>query len=161
MKKLVIIDDDRCKSELAAFVKAHPESVKLIIDVDEVSGKIDHLLENISSIYQIQKKLALNTAESLIVVNINEIVRCESKRNYTNIHFEDKKSILISKTLKEFDSLLEPYHFWRIHKSHLINFNYIDKYVKSEGGHVLLKDGSKIPVSTRKREKLFRLLEKL
>lgn len=157
----MVIDDYLCKNELAIFIKAHPESVMLCVDVDEVSDRIDHLLDNINSIYKVQKKISINTAESLIVLNVNDIVRCESKRNYTNLHLNDGKSILISKTLKEFDELLEYYHFWRVHKSHLINLNYLDKYVKSDGGHVLLKDGTKIPVSTRRREKLFRMLEKL
>lgn len=161
MNKLLILDVSLCKSELEAFVKAHPESVKLCIDVDEVSVKVDQLLDNISSIYKAQKKIAINTAESLVVLNVNDIIRCESKRNYTNLHLNGSKTILISKTLKAFDELLECYHFWRVHKSHLINLNYLDKYVKSEGGHVLLKDGTKIPVSTRRREKLFRMLEKL
>ena len=161
MNKLIIIDDNNCKTELAAFLKAHPKSVKLVVDTDEVDLKIDRLLENMNTIYRTQKKIAINTAESLIVVNVNDIVRCESKRNYTELHFHDKKTILVSRTLKDFDELLEPYHFWRIHKSHLINLNYLDKFVKSEGGHVLLKDGNKIPVSTRKKEKLMRLLEKL
>ena len=161
MNKLIIINDDNCKAELAAFLKAHPKSVKLVVDTDEVDLKIDRLLENMNTIYRTQKKIAINTAESLIVVNVNDIVRCESKRNYTELHFHDKKTILVSRTLKDFDELLEPYQFWRIHKSHLINLNYLDKFVKSEGGHVLLKDGSKITVSTRKKEKLMRLLEKL
>ena len=161
MNKLIIIDDNNCKPELAAFLKAHPKSVKLVVDTDEVDLKIDRLLENMNTIYRTQKKIAINTAESLIVVNVNDIVRCESKRNYTELHFHDKKTILVSRTLKDFDELLEPYQFWRIHKSHLINLNYLDKFVKSEGGHVLLKDGNKIPVSTRKKEKLMRLLEKL
>ena len=54
MNKLLILDDDRCKSELDAFIKAHRESVKLLVEVDEVSLKIDQLLDNISSIYRIQ-----------------------------------------------------------------------------------------------------------
>lgn len=158
---MMIIDDDRCKSELAAFIKAHPQSVKVVVDLHEVTSKIDLFLDNIMSIYRIQKKLTINTAQSLMVVNVDDVVRCKSARNYTELHFKDGKKIIVSKTLKEFDELLNPYHFWRIHKSHLINLNYLDKYVKSEGGDVLLKDGTKIPVSTRKREKLLRLLEKL
>jgi len=161
MNKLLIINDESCKNEFAAFLKTHAESVKLLIELDGVSTEAGQLQENIQTLYRIEKKIAINTTENLIVVNVNDIVRCESKRNYTNLHFSDKKSILISKTLKEFDELLEPYHFWRTHKSHLINLNFLDKYVKSEGGHVLLKDGTKIPVSTRKREQLFRLFESL
>ncbi len=69
--------------------------------------------------------------------------------------------MLASKTLKEFDGMLTDYNFERIHKSHLINMNYVKKYVQAQGGYVVMEDGSQIPVANRKKEHLVTLLRSL
>jgi two-component system LytT family response regulator len=99
--------------------------------------------------------------KDLIIVNIEDIVRCESDRNYTCFYLNNNEKIIVSKTLKIFEKQLEKYFFIRAHKSHLININYIKKYIKSNGGYVMLLDGSKIPVSVRKKHQLLKLLKSL
>lgn len=161
MLKLLLIDDNDCKKELTAFVKKQKNAIKIIADPNELLLKTNDLLQAISNQYGTQKRIVINTTESITMLNVADIIRCESNRNYTYLFMANKKKLIVSKTLMEFEDLLSKYNFIRIHKSHLINVNYIEKYIKSEGGYMMLKDGSKLPVSIRKKEYLFNELEKL
>lgn len=108
-----------------------------------------------------RERLALHGQDKIHVVPIAEIVRCESTVNYTEFFFKDRKRIVVSRTLKEFDDLLQAHGFFRVHQSHLINTAFISEFVKSEGGHLKMSDGSIIPVSVRKRPEVLKMLEKL
>ena len=108
-----------------------------------------------------KKKLILKTLESMFIVDIDNIVRCESDKNYTFFFFAEGKKILVSKTLKEYDMLLSDLSFFRVQQSHLINMNYVDRYDKHEGGCVIMKDGTEIPLSQAKKEQFFKMLETL
>ena len=105
-----------------------------------------------------ENKIVLSTAEKLYIVYIDEIIRCESDNYYTLFRFRDGKSLLISKTLKENEELLKEYHFIRPHKSHLVNLRYIRSYSRDEGGVLIMEDGSRVPVSRRKRESVIEAL---
>ena len=78
-------------------------------------------------------------------------MRCESSSNYTYIFKRDKTKILVSKTLKDIEALLPSEIFKRIHKSHLINFNCIERYLKSDGGLIVMEDGSEVPISRNRK----------
>ena len=67
----------------------------------------------------------------------------------------------MTKTLKEFDKLLSESHFLRVHQSHLVNLKQLEAFIKTEGGYILMKDGSRIPVSTRKRPIVLKMLDSL
>lgn len=108
-----------------------------------------------------KKKLILKTLESMFIVDIDNIVRCESDKNYTFFFFTKGKKILVSKTLKEYDMLLSGLSFFRVQQSHLINMNYVDRYDKHDGGCVIMKDGTQIPLSQAKKEEFFKMLELL
>ena len=99
-------------------------------------------------------KIALHTSEEVVVVDIADIVRCQSFDNYCHIHLSSGNKILMSKPLKHYSYMLEGSDFIRVHQSHLINYNYVHSYVKKEGGYLLLKDDTQIPVSMRKRAEL-------
>lgn len=114
----------------------------------EISQKLEVLLSNRASF----EKIALPTFDGIEFVKIKEILRCESDNNYTNIVLVGGQEILVSRTLKEYDEMLTPFGFYRIHKSHLINVNYLKKYVKGEGGYVIMEDDSEIEVSRRRKE---------
>jgi two-component system LytT family response regulator len=101
--------------------------------------------------YQNPQKLVLHTAEVMKIVDIKDIIRLESMGNYTNFYFTDGTKLLITKTLKEYHELLIEHRFLRVHQSHLINLRLLSSYVKSEGGYLLMEDGSRIPVSVRKK----------
>jgi len=140
------------------------------IDPDELKSAVDRagesaepgagyqlLRENFDS----PKKIALHTQDRIIIVPIQDIVRCESSVNYTFIHVKGEKRILVTKTLKEYDKMLGDFGFLRVHQSHLVNIEHIKEFVKANGGHVVMKDDEKIPVSTRKRAAVIEMISKL
>jgi two-component system LytT family response regulator len=142
------------------------------VDPDMLKEAVDKAAKEIGSSEQNEKfeilssnkdsfeKIALPSSEGVRFVKISTIVRCESDSNYTRFYLDNKEKILVSKTLKEFDELLTPLHFYRTHKSHLVNLHFIDKYIPGEGGYLILEDGSHIEVSRRKKEGLMALLMK-
>jgi len=107
------------------------------------------------------KKLVIPTTEGMHILNVEDIVRCESSSNYTQFFLKNKSSVLASKTMKEYETLLRPAGFERVHKSHLVNLEMISKYVSADGGYLLLVEGSAVPVSNRKKEVLVQHLKRL
>ena len=107
------------------------------------------------------KKLIISSSEGLHVVRIKDILRCESTSNYTQFFLRDGKKMLASRTLKEYEGLLTPHNFERIHKSHLINMDSVKRYVTADGGYVILEDSSTVPVANRKKEFLVGRLKAL
>ena len=108
-----------------------------------------------------KRKLVLKTLESIHVVDIENIIRCEADKNYTSFFLAEGKKILVSKTLKYYDTLLSGHSFFRAQQSHLININFIERYDKQDGGYVIMKDGASVPLSPAKKEQFFKLLENL
>jgi two-component system, LytTR family, response regulator len=100
------------------------------------------------------RKIILKDMNAVYVVSISSIIRCEASDNYTTFHLSDQPPIIVSRPLKEYDDLLQPLKFFRVHQSHLINLNHLQQFNKREGGSIKMKDGSEVPVSTRKREAL-------
>lgn len=96
-------------------------------------------------------RIALHTQDRLVVVPIKDIIRCESDGNYTRFILRAAKPLLVAKTLKEYDELLSDSEFLRVHQSHLVNLMEVRAYVRHDGGYLEMADGSKVPVSTRKR----------
>ncbi len=108
---------------------------------------------------QVPQKIALPTTSGLEYVQISEVIRCESDSNYTRI-FQDKVNpTLICRTLKEVEELLEGANFARIHHSHLINLDHLKKHVRSDGGYVVMSDGSEIAISRSRKGILDNLLK--
>ncbi len=128
---------------------------------EQLEDKLQTLMENIGNIAQEAKKIVLKTSESIHIVNVQDIVRCESDRNYTIFYFREAKKLLVSKTLGDFEEMLSHYKFYRPHQSHLVNLNFIEKFEKSDGGYLVMKDKTNVPVSTRKRDQLMNMLEHL
>ncbi len=108
-----------------------------------------------------RRKLVLKTQECVYVVDLNEIIRCEADKNYTFFYLNSGKKILVSRTLKDYETMLNGYGFFRIQQSHLINLEYLDRYDKQQGGAVIMKDGTAVPLSPAKKDQFFKLLEKL
>ena len=106
------------------------------------------------------KRLSLHTLEKIIVVNIEEIIRCKADNNYTIFYLKDKSKILVSKTLKYYSDILKEVNFLRVHQSHLVNKHYIKEFIKSDGGYLILNDSSNIPVSARKKSEIINALKK-
>jgi two-component system, LytTR family, response regulator len=107
-----------------------------------------NFLDNIKSLEKGHFKLALRTNKGVKYLTPDQVIRLQAERNYTCFHLVGSKTILISKTLKEYEEILRPYHFIRIHKSHLINSDYFDRY--DHEGWLYLTDGTKVEVSRRR-----------
>lgn len=116
------------------------------------------LLESMKSIKTSNKRIALNSIDKIQVVNVDDIIQCESQKNYTLFYLTNKKQVLVTRTLKEFEDMLEGDNFLRVHHSHLINVKHLKEYVKTDGGYAMMSDGSEVPVSVRKKEHLLSLL---
>ncbi|MDX1444803.1 LytTR family DNA-binding domain-containing protein [Lishizhenia sp.] len=132
------------------------EAVKRAKDQNNSSERLSLLKENMQG----SKKIALNTLEKIQIVNIEDIIRCESSVNYTTFYFMDGTKLLVTKTLKEFDKMLSEYNFFRVHQSHLINTEFIKEFLKTNG-ELVMKDGTKVPVSTRKKAQVMEMLNNL
>jgi two-component system LytT family response regulator len=122
---------------------------------------IEALLHNIKSTKQQSKKINVPTITGFEIINVSDIVRCQSDVNYTTIFLNDKKNLMVAKTLKEFEELLTDYNFFRVHNSHLINLNCIKSYNKGKGGYVTLTDGKEVEVSTRRKEEFLKAVSGL
>ncbi len=98
-------------------------------------------------------RLALPSMQGLILVDLDKIAYCESEGRYTRFYFADgNKKILVSKNLGEYEAILPPDLFVRIHHHAIVNMLYVCKYVKGRGGYVVMTDGKQLPVSIRKKE---------
>lgn len=124
----------------------------------DLKANVDYLLENIRGIKPKFKRIALNSADKVNMVNIDDIIRCESQSNYTLFYLNGGEQILVTKSLKEYENLLEEYSFIRVHHSHLINLNFLKEFIKTDGGYAVMTDKSTVPVSVRKRDNLLREL---
>jgi DNA-binding LytR/AlgR family response regulator len=160
MLRFIIVDDKQCKKELEEFLERNKKHVRL-------NGSENKFLQGIEQLTSLvgrglkNNKILISTSDTLNVVDISSIIRCESSRNYTTLYLTNNKTLVASKTLMDFEQSLKTHDFLRIHKSHLVNVSYIEKYIKTGGGHMLLKNGTQLPVAVRKKEYLFRELEKL
>lgn len=104
-------------------------------------------------------KIAIPTMEGLQMILVDSIVSCSADRNYTMIMLKNNQKIIASRTLKDMEEMLEDYPFIRVHHSYLVNLNEVEKYVKGEGGYLLMSNGSNIDVSRSRKEFLLKKLQ--
>ncbi len=128
-------------------------------DTSDTNLKFNTLLQNFQN--QQQTKIVLRTSESIHVIQTDEIIRLQADGAYTTFHIFNRKPIVVSKNLKEYDVLLEKTGFIRTHQSHLVNSKYVECYHKADGGSLSLTDRSNVPVATRFKEKVIRQLEQI
>jgi two-component system LytT family response regulator len=137
------IDIDELKTALSKVEK------KLHTNISE---RLEQLMQNLKPTAVQNYKLALPTTDGLIFVRIDEIIYCEASSNYTQIFTNDGKKHVVSRTLKEYEDMLADHSFFRIHNSFLINLNSVKKYVRGEGGYVIMNNDKSLDVSKRKKE---------
>ena len=140
-------------------LKAALEKAIIAVDQRKEGVQFDALQSNINP--NEKKRLVLKTQESVHVVELDDIIRCEADRNYTSFFLIGNRKILVSKTLKEYETLLSGHNFLRVQQSHLVNIDYVDRYDKKNGGAVVMKDGSEVPLSPAKREAFLNKLENI
>ena len=105
------------------------------------------------------KTIALHTAEKIHIARLPDVLRMEADGNYTEVHFANGQKLLLTKTLKEFSTILEEAGFLRVHQSHLVNFDHIREFIKTDGGYIVMADAAKVPVAVRKRAEVVERLE--
>lgn len=118
------------------------------------NNKIDQRLEIFNGVFNNPnafEKLSISAVDGIYFLNIRDIVRFEAEDNYTHIFLSTGERITASKTIKSYEDLMSPVNFYRVHKRHMINLNFIRKFVKGEGGYLIMEDGIKIDVSRRRR----------
>lgn len=144
-------------NDLVEAVKKAEESLsKEIFDM-----KLNNLFTNLERPKNFQK-LILKTADRIYSVNIQDVVNCESDKNYTTFNFINAPKLIVSTNLKEYENLLVPHNFFRTHQSHLVNMAYFDHFIRTDGGNtIIMKNKAAIPLSVRKKEEFLVLLENL
>lgn len=142
--------------ELVAAV----EKVKEAKYKKTLKRQYDSLLKTIDPEQLVVRKISISTSDKIHLIEVDNIIRCESDNYYTIIYFKDGTNLLVSKTLKEMEQRLEEYDFLRTHKSHLVNLRCIMNFIKDEM-MVVMTDGSKVPVSKRKKENILEVINSL
>lgn len=117
------------------------------------------LLQRISGANSNVQKIALPTMEGLQMVPIDTIIHCSSDSNYTNLFLKGGRKLTVSKTLKDIEEMLDDYSFLRVHHSYLVNTNEIERYIKGEGGYLILSNGTAVDVSRSRKEQLMQKLQ--
>lgn len=120
--------------------------------------QISVLQQSINQPNKRPQKISLHTSDKIVVVNLDDIVRCKSDNNYTEFFMQDDSKILVSKTLKFYADMLKEFQFLRVHQSHLVNLHYVKEFIKSDGGYLVLNNKKTVPVSVRKRNEVVEAL---
>jgi len=106
-----------------------------------------------------ENKIAVPTNDGLEFLSISDIIRIESVSYYSKLFLVSGQVTLVTRLLKDFEELLAPYRFFRVHNSHLVNLRYIRKFSRSEGGQVVMENGDVVDVSRRRREEFLKYLQ--
>jgi two-component system LytT family response regulator len=125
-----------------------------------LSEQLDVVLQQLSGKADKDKRIVLRDIDNIYFVKVKDIMYCMADGTYTRFFLDNKKEILVSKNLKEYENLLEPIGFLRTHHSYLVNPDKITMYDKSAGGALILEGGAYVPVSQRKKELIITILEK-
>jgi two-component system, LytTR family, response regulator len=143
-----------------------PIDVSLLVEaVDKVKvlksnlrKSMDLLKETIKSPNKLPTKITLSTQDKISIYAIADIIRCESDGNNTRFFLSNNEKLYVTKTLKNFDDMLQEHNFIRVHQSHLINLDYLLEFSKKEGGFLKMKNGDEVPVSSRKKSEIMEIL---
>lgn len=135
-------------------------TIKRINDIPVLQEKqrVEVLKSSINHVPDADQTIALPEINGFTIVKISDILRCEGERNYSRIFFKDGTTVLVSRTLLDFDNLLASHGFFRIHRSHLISLRNVNRYLKSDGGMIELNDNTQLPVSPKFKDELLNRL---
>lgn len=133
------------------------EKARELINQEDEQLKLLALNENLQE-KKVLKRIILRTSDALLLVSISDIVRAEAESNYTHFYLSSGKHIMVSRTIKEYEAMLSGSGLIRVHQSHIVNLDYIEKFFRHEGGYLQLKDGSSIPVSPGLKQKVLQAI---
>ena len=163
------------KFAVRAFRYAALDYLLKPVDPDDLQATIARLKEKISPPFKEQmdllfqqlvrreapvERIALSTGDGLIFVQTKDITYCRAESNYTHVVMSNGQKILVAKTLKDIDETLSGKDFFRVHNSFLVNINHIAKFVRGDGGYILMPDGTQITISRGRRDEFFQLFAK-
>lgn len=146
--------------ELQEAVEKAKQTLESKNSFDE-NNRLSSLLKNLEEKSEVKKKICLSTSDGLEFIEVKDIKYCEANGSYTNFYIQPDLKIMVSKNLKEYENLLDNSQFMRVHNSFLINLNEVKKYVKSEGGYILMKDDKQIAISSGKKEEFLERMIRL
>ncbi len=147
------IDKDDLRIAVDGFLKRnHRDSMK------QLTALLTHIRKSNDLSFQ---KIAFPTQTSVELVPINNIMSCESSSNYTRVHLNNGQHMIVSKTLKDIEELLDMPPFFRVHHSYLVNLQYAVRYIKGEGGYLVLNNEVSVPVSRSRKEELLKVITHL
>lgn len=147
------IDKDDLRKAVETFLKHNPRDTE-----KQLSALLTHIRKSNDLAFQ---KVAFPTQHGYELIMIKNIMVCEGSSNYTNVHLQQGQHMLVSKTLKEIQETLDFPPFFRVHHSFLVNLQFITRYIKGEGGFVVLANDMTIPVSRSKKDELLRIITNL
>lgn len=128
--------------------------------LENIISKCQQTIHSRNSNHPVSDKIPVPDNDGVELVTFSEIIYCKSDGNYTMIRLKTGRDVMTSKTLRYFEDLLTDRNFLRVHKSFLINLNYIKKYIKGDGGELIMCNNDKIPVSRNSRSELLSIIQK-
>ncbi len=143
------IDPEELKEAVKKFLQKNQQNISLQLDV---------LLSRLQQPVSVTNRIALPTMEGLQVIPVADIIFCSSSSNYTILTLRNKEKLTVSRTLKEIEEMLAEHPFMRVHHSYLVNMQEVTKYIRGEGGSLMMSDGSQVDVSRSKKELLLQKL---
>jgi len=158
-----------CEYSSIGYILKPIDPDNLVDAVNRVKSKkskyINKRLEIFNNVYHNNpnafRKMSISALDGIYFIDIQNIVRFEAEDNYTHIFMDDGERITASKTIKSFEDMLGPYNFYRVHKRHVINLNYMRKFVKGDGGYLIMDDEKRIEVSRRRRPAFMEQIRRL
>lgn len=137
------------------------EKVRQLMEKDRINLQLSVLMDNLNEMSRDKKRIILREAETMHIIQLDEILWCEADGSYTVFYLTNKRKIMVSKHLKEFENYLSPNGFFRAHRSHLVNLSKIRKFDRSDGGIIYLQENVALPISIRKKERLSEMLNSM
>lgn len=144
--------------EIEELESALENAIDAIQTKSDLSVRYEALVNNLK---HNNKRIVIRTKSSMYVFDVKDIVHCQSDRNYTYFHLNDGRKVFTSRTLKDYEDTLCLPDFIRCHRSHIININYLERYDRGDGGTIVMKDGTEIPLSRLSRERFMEILDSL
>ncbi|KXO00065.1 response regulator [Aequorivita aquimaris] len=135
------------------------EKAKKAKDKKSYSKQLETLIYNLKQPQPSNHRICLATVDGYEFINVEEIIYCKAEGSYTTFKLTNGPSLLVSKHLKEYENLLNEQHFMRVHNSYLINLNEVRKYVKADGGYILMNNGETVSISRSKKEDFFKIMK--
>jgi len=123
-------------------------------------NKLDMLIKNLKRPAGEDFSISLSTSEGVEFIQLASIIRLEANGPYTTFFIKEKRKIMVSKNLKEYELLLSDHGFFRVHNSHIISLNEVRKMIRTDGGYAVMNDDSQIAISPKKKDEFMALMGK-